>query len=501
MKKFSLSIAALFILYASFAQNSVGIGTASPNSSAMLDISSTTKGLLAPRMTTVQRTAIASPAAGLLVYDITTNSYWFYNGSAWAAVAGSGGLSFPYEQTVNTTVASFRINNQGTGPALHGTSSNQLGIGINATVTGDFGWGINAYSDKAGAVSVRSVADLGQAFYGENANAANNSTLMYLLNKGLGKTHHIQLANSASTSPNLYIAGNHLGKQVEIWQTNAANSAAAVTISNSGTGAALYGVSTSANGNGITGAAAGGIAVRGDVTTGTGVLGYSNSGTGISAGTISGTGIYTNSISGLALNVNGNLKIAGGNTAPGAGKVLTSDASGNATWQNAAAMPKIAFRAYGVSNFETAGTPNNEMPHGDFKKVEFQTESYDPFGAFTTTGSSTATSSKSKFTAPVRGIYHFDAVATMEDNMLFDYVKVSLRMQLNRAGAVSTAAEVTTANESPFATSGHISIDLFLEADDEIWVECKQNNYSFLSSNLETSGQKAYFSGHLVFVQ
>lgn len=47
------------------AQSGVGIGTTTPNASAALDVTSTTKGLLIPRMTTAQRTAIASPAAGL----------------------------------------------------------------------------------------------------------------------------------------------------------------------------------------------------------------------------------------------------------------------------------------------------------------------------------------------------------------------------------------------------------------------------------------------------
>jgi len=47
----------------------VGIGVSSPNASAALDVTSTTLGLLPPRMTTAQRQAIASPAAGLVVYD------------------------------------------------------------------------------------------------------------------------------------------------------------------------------------------------------------------------------------------------------------------------------------------------------------------------------------------------------------------------------------------------------------------------------------------------
>jgi hypothetical protein len=53
------------------------------NASAALDIVSTTKGFLPPRMTTTEKNAIASPAAGLVVYDSTTNKLQCYNGSTW----------------------------------------------------------------------------------------------------------------------------------------------------------------------------------------------------------------------------------------------------------------------------------------------------------------------------------------------------------------------------------------------------------------------------------
>lgn len=64
----------------------VGIGTSAPNASAKLDVDSTTQGLLFPRMTTVQRNAVSSPAAGLVIYNTTTNLLNFFNGSVWAAV-------------------------------------------------------------------------------------------------------------------------------------------------------------------------------------------------------------------------------------------------------------------------------------------------------------------------------------------------------------------------------------------------------------------------------
>jgi hypothetical protein len=63
---------------------SVGIGTTSLNSAAALEIVSTTKGLLLPRLTTVQRDAIgASPPAGLLIFNTTDNLVQTYNGIAW----------------------------------------------------------------------------------------------------------------------------------------------------------------------------------------------------------------------------------------------------------------------------------------------------------------------------------------------------------------------------------------------------------------------------------
>lgn len=57
----------------------VGIGTITPNASSVLDVSSTTQGMLTPRMTMAQRTAIASPADGLMVYDIDLKSFYHYN--------------------------------------------------------------------------------------------------------------------------------------------------------------------------------------------------------------------------------------------------------------------------------------------------------------------------------------------------------------------------------------------------------------------------------------
>ncbi|MEO7265640.1 MAG: hypothetical protein ABIW38_12035 [Ferruginibacter sp.] len=115
MKK--LLFAAYFLIFstAAYTQSAVGIGTASPNTSAMLDVTSTTKGFLMPRLTSAQRTAIATPAAGLTVYETTTSSVWVYNGTTWVQLA-SGGAS-PW------TTSGSNIYNTNAGNVGIGTSS------------------------------------------------------------------------------------------------------------------------------------------------------------------------------------------------------------------------------------------------------------------------------------------------------------------------------------------------------------------------------------------
>jgi hypothetical protein len=80
----------LMILYCqSFAQGvAISNDNSNPDASAMLDVKSTDKGMLVPRMTTAQRTAISNPANGLLVFDSTTGSFWFFNSGNWTELTG-----------------------------------------------------------------------------------------------------------------------------------------------------------------------------------------------------------------------------------------------------------------------------------------------------------------------------------------------------------------------------------------------------------------------------
>lgn len=128
---------------------SVGINTATPNASAILDVRSNNKGMLVPRTSSSSRIAIVNPAKGLLLYDTTTNTFWFYNSSAWVQLAaGSSGWSITgnagtnpatnFIGTTNSQPLRFRVNNVWAGE-LHPASGNVFfGVGSGqANTTGE----------------------------------------------------------------------------------------------------------------------------------------------------------------------------------------------------------------------------------------------------------------------------------------------------------------------------------------------------------------------------
>lgn len=68
----------------------MGIGTLNPDHSAALDIMSTSKGVLVPRLTTAQRIAILTPANGLLVYDTDVACFFYFDIKVWKNLCNGG---------------------------------------------------------------------------------------------------------------------------------------------------------------------------------------------------------------------------------------------------------------------------------------------------------------------------------------------------------------------------------------------------------------------------
>lgn len=97
-----------FLAFLAFTQlhAQVGIGTSTPNSSAQLEIASFSKGLLIPRMTATQRTAILTPATGLLVYQTDPPAgFYYHNGTVWVQLGVNTGWSLT--GNAGTTASNF----------------------------------------------------------------------------------------------------------------------------------------------------------------------------------------------------------------------------------------------------------------------------------------------------------------------------------------------------------------------------------------------------------
>ncbi len=87
MKKFIILISIMLLYIAlGYAQVAINTDGSAPDSSAILDIKSTNRGLLLPRMTTVQISEILNPAAGLLVFNTDSSDFYGFNGSKWIAL-------------------------------------------------------------------------------------------------------------------------------------------------------------------------------------------------------------------------------------------------------------------------------------------------------------------------------------------------------------------------------------------------------------------------------
>lgn len=187
-------IAVLFINVKSTAQ--LGVGTTSPDASSMFDVQSTSKGVLIPRMISAQRVAISSAANGLLVFDTSTQSFWFYSGS-WIELA-SGAFNtivdtdndtkIEVEKTTDEDI--IRFSTAGTEKMqIDGSGNTRIGDGIN-----------NTYIESDGSLSYEGTAtryeDLRVPMSSTRKGAAEDPTFKVFLTDGSGSVgvygHHFK---------------------------------------------------------------------------------------------------------------------------------------------------------------------------------------------------------------------------------------------------------------------------------------------------------------------
>lgn len=172
MKNKLLALIILFVAFGEVNAQNVAINAtgAAPAASAMLDVSSTTMGMLIPRMTTAQRTAIAAPATGLTVYDTTTGTYWYFNGTQWVqmlngligwTISGNSVAAANFIGTTNTqpfrmytnNLERMRINPTDGEVVVAATASPYAGDALAAVGTATLPFATNGYSAQNGSGS------------------------------------------------------------------------------------------------------------------------------------------------------------------------------------------------------------------------------------------------------------------------------------------------------------------------------------------------------------
>lgn len=308
--------AAQFFIVNLFSQ-SVAINTdgSVANGSAILDIKSINKGLLMPRMTSLQRNAIVTPANGLLVFDISTNSPWFYNGTTWSNLASIG-------------ASGWLLNgNSGTNPATHfiGTADAQpLRLRVNNLWAGEI-------HPSNGNIFLGMGA--GQTNTTGNGNTAFGYQSLYLNNTGNNNTSiGLQaLAINTTASGNTAIGGGSLFNQ----SFNNASSAWVSGNTAVGFGTLHFNNPTSVS-NGTYNTAVGHSALYSNLT------GYANTALGVAA---------------LTSNLNGNNNVAVGDSSLySQNGAATNVAVGtHALFSNTNGTANTAVGPYSLFNNETGG--------------------------------------------------------------------------------------------------------------------------------------------------
>ena len=137
----------------------VSIGTNTPDSSALLNISSTKKGILIPRMTLNQRNNIPLPATGLLIYQTNNNpGFFMFNGTSWAAVTPSRANTTLSNLTAPTAI-NLSLLPDTTNTLDVGSSTNQWNnfFSVNGLFSGNVGIG-NTTPDASSLLDINSTS-------------------------------------------------------------------------------------------------------------------------------------------------------------------------------------------------------------------------------------------------------------------------------------------------------------------------------------------------------
>jgi hypothetical protein len=290
--------------------------------SVLLQLNSTTKGFLAPRMSLTQRNAITSPANGLLIYNISTNDYNFFNGVVWksisnssSAIKGSGASDYSARWVSSDSLTFGTIQDNG----------NYIGIGTSPNVNNKIS--ISESGSAVGLAINQTGTGSGQFVY--LSNFSNPSYAFQARNDGLGSAGEFQIVNSSNGSDVLSAITNGAGSAFRALTVGDGN---AIKASTDGAGNVIDAKTTGTSGAGFFEIvnASNSYAALTALTNGSGPsISASNSGTGKAinvSNNNSDAAIYTtNSGNGLSIEVGGSGNKTVSNTMARFSNIATSN--------------------------------------------------------------------------------------------------------------------------------------------------------------------------------
>lgn len=472
MKKIIVVLFAFAGSLSGYAQN-VGIGNSNPD--AKLEVVAEDSGLVI--FHNIQDA----------VDSVKTRMYFktggFYTGGIGTQIIAGDGFEVPYARlgffTYGSTLASGLLERMSIADGGN-VGINNVNPSATLDVNGSFrlrGNGMAAgnvlTTDANGLATWQAPAALALPF---SATVSNNAPLFKLTNSSTtgagGALYGISASNFSGGLLNGITAV--LG---ELTNVSGGSNSAAVKGINRSTTANGFGVIgyQAGSGSGVYGETVSGTGVYGSGNTGEGVYGFSNSGKGVQGYSATGTGGDFTTNTGTALQTTGKVKLTG--IGEGAGKVLTSDAAGSATWQ--AAGTNVGF----VARLSSDQTVTNNSALMNFTELTDDGNGFNP-----TTGI---------YTAPSAGLYTFKGRITFP--LVAGNNAYTAKFTITSVGTTAEQSTAAYPFVSGYTSSVELNITRKLNAGDTVTLSAAISSSASISLSGGSTSAATSFTGFKVY--